>query len=731
MNSRKYREKLEDLLAVCKKGLNRVDEGLIRRAFEFGFNAHRYDKRVSGELFFDHPFEVARIVAKEIPLDSICVAAALLHDVAEDTEYKGPAVRAEFGDTIARIVEGTTKISNVNFASREASQIESYRNMLLSMVEDPRVMLIKFADRLHNMRTISFLNAEKQRRIAKETLEIYAPFANRFGLANIKCELEDLAFKTLNREAYDRIYRELKARKREREYYLKKFARPIIEELNKHNIKYELTARPKHIYSIYNKMVKRNKPIEEIYDLFAVRIIIDSDNEGDCYAVMGIVNRYPVNEGRIKDYVSVPKENGYKSIHTTVVGPEGKMVEVQIRTRAMHEVAERGVAAHWAYKEDPEKIDDKLRSWMNHMRDILESDEDSTERLLENFKMNLYQDEIYVFTPKGDLKTMPRGATPVDFAYEIHSKIGDHCIAAKVGGKIVPLDTELRSGDQVEIITSKSQTPNPDWEKFVVTQKARAHIHRWLRSEQRKAIEAGKEIWQKKLKKAKLALNDDELNEFLTRQKIENAGKFYLAIQQGQIDIDTIIKLIQDEHKHMPAVVTEEGKLEGLFNKFISTARGFSTGIILNGEKSAYLHTFAKCCNPIPGDPVVGYVTAGEGVKIHRRSCKNIQLMLQMANERLVNVTWPLENAPVYVAAIHILGDDRTRLLSDITQAISTHQNTNIRSVSIDSRDSTFEGLFVINVKNTDHVTQVIERIRRIPGVAKAERLEQAAKIET
>lgn len=732
MNNRKYREKLDDLLAICKKNLGRVDEALIRRAFEFGFNAHIHDKRESGSLFFEHPFEVARIVAKEIPLDSISVAAALLHDVVEDnTAYTIEGVRSEFGETIARIVDGTTKISGVNFASREGSQVESYRKMLLSMVEDPRVMLVKFADRLHNMRTIPFLNAEKQRRIAQETLEIYAPFAHRFGLANIKWELEDLAFRILNREAYERINRELNARKRERDHYLNRFARPIVEELKKLELKYELTARPKHIYSIYNKMVKRNKPMEEIYDLFAVRIVIDSDNEGDCYAVMGIVNRYPMIEARFKDYVSVPKENGYKSIHTTVVGPDGKMVEVQIRTKAMHEVAERGVAAHWAYKEDAEKIDEKLRSWMNHMRDILESDESSIERLLENFKMNLYQDEIYVFTPKGDLKTLPGGATPVDFAYEIHSKIGDHCIAAKVGGRIVPLDTKLRSGDQVEIITSKNQNPNPDWEKFVVTHKAKAHIHRWIRSEQRKAIEAGKQIWQKKIKKAKLAINDDELNEFLTKQKIENVGKFYAAIQQEQIDVDTIIKLIQEDQKHIPAVVTEEGKLEGLFNKFIATARGISTGIILNGEQSAYLHNFAKCCNPIPGDPVVGYVTAGEGIKIHRRSCKNIQLMLQMANERLVNVSWPQQNAAVFVAALHILGDDRTGMLSDITHAISTYQNTNIRSVSIDSRDSTFEGLFVINVKNTEHVTHVIDKIRKIRGVSKAERLEQAANVET
>jgi (p)ppGpp synthase/HD superfamily hydrolase len=393
----------------------------------------------------------------------------------------------------------------------------------------------------------------------------------------------------------------------------------------------------------------------------------------------------------------------------------------------MHEIAERGVAAHWAYKEDAGKIDERLRSWMNYMRDILESEESSTEHLLESFKLNLYQDEIYVFTPKGDLKTLPRGATPVDFAYEIHSKIGDQCLAAKVSGRIIALDTQLRSGEQVEIITSKNQTPNPDWEKFVVTHKAKAHIHKWIRSEQRKAIEAGKEIWQKRLKKAKLSINDDELNEFLTRQKIENSGKFYLAIQQEKIDLDNIIKLMQEDQRHGVAVVTEEGKIEGLFNRFIASARGLSSGIVLNGQQDAFLHNFARCCNPIPGDPVVGYVTAGEGLKIHRRTCKNIQLMLQMANERLVDVNWPEENEAVFAAAIHILGEDRTGMLSDITQAISSYQNTNIRSVSIDSKNATFEGFFVMNVKNTDHLQRLLEKMRRIRGVTKAERLEQGS----
>ncbi|MER3524019.1 MAG: RelA/SpoT family protein [Ignavibacteria bacterium] len=728
MTNRKYKEKLDELLLVCRKHLHKVDESLIRRAFEFGFNAHRFDKRASGEPFFDHPYEVAKIVAKEIPLDDISVAAALLHDVVEDTDYQIKDIRAEFGDTIADIVDGATKISSVNLTSIETSQVESYRKMLLSMVNDIRVMLVKFADRLHNMRTIDFLPPERQKRIARETLDVYAPFAHRFGLANIKWELEDLAFKTLQREEYDAIARELKARRRERERYLKEFARPIEERLRAEGYKYERSARPKHIYSIYNKMVKRNKPLDEIYDLFAVRIIIDSDQDQDCYNVLGIIsNIYKANSERFKDYISLPKQNGYKSIHTTVWGPEGRLVEVQIRTRAMHEIAERGVAAHWAYKENAQRIDDKLRNWVNWIRDIIENAGDDTEstQLIESFKLSLFQDEIYVFTPKGDLKILPKGATPIDFAYEIHSKVGDHCIAAKVNGRIVPLDTQLRSGDQIEIITSKNQTPNPDWEKIAVSHKAKAHIRRWLREEQRKAIEEGKAMWERKLKKAKLSINEDDLQQFLTRQRIENLGKFYLALYQQKVNADDIIKLIQDEQHHPPAVTTSEGKIEGLFDKFISTARSIASGIVLNGAQENYLHSYAKCCNPIPGDPVVGFITQGEGVKIHRRSCKNIQLMLQMEPNRLVDVQWPPESSAMFVAAVRIVGEDRTGMLSDITHAISTYQNTNIRSVNLDSKDSMFEGLFVINVKDTEHLQRLLDRIRKIKGITRAERLEQ------
>ena len=728
MTNVKYKKKLEDLLVICQKNLPRVDENLIRRAFDFGFNAHRHDMRASGEPFFDHPYEVARIVAREIPLDDVSVASALLHDVAEDTEYQIKDIREEFGDTIADIVDGATKISDI-FKSHDVTQAESYRKMLLSMVNDVRVMLVKFADRLHNMRTLEYLPPDKQKRLAKETFDIYAPFAHRFGLANIKWELEDLSFKYLHREEYDTIARELRSRRREREHYIGKFAQPIEKRLREGGFKFEISGRPKHLYSIYNKMLKRNKPLEEIYDLFAIRIILDTEDANSCFAVYGIVaDIYIPNPDRFKNYISVPKKNGYQSIHTTVVGPEGKMVEVQIRTKSMHEVAEKGIAAHWMYKESSSAIDEELANWANWVRDIFENAAEGqipTQQLMESFRLNLYQDEIYLFTPKGDLKILPTASTPVDFAYEIHSNIGDHCLAAKVNGRIVPLDSTLKSGDQVEIITSKNQTPNPDWEKFVVTHKAKSHIRRWVREEQRKAIEEGKEIWEKRIKKGKLNVSEDDLLQFLRYKKIDSIGSFYLAIRQETIDPDELIGLIQEEQKHPQPVQPEEEKIDGLFNRFITSARGTAPGIILEGSHDNFMHQYAKCCQPIPGDEVVGYVTTGEGIKIHRRSCRNIQLMMRVEPHRIMEVQWPSEQAAAFIAGIKISGDDRQGMLNDVTHAISSYLNTNIRSVNIDSLDSMFDGTFIVDVRDTDHLARLVERIRRVQGVKSAERFQE------
>ena len=719
-----FKDKLDDLLEVCRKNLRAVDEDLITRAFTIGLSAHKNDLRASGEPYFSHPYEVAMIVAKEIPLDDVSVASALLHDVVEDTTFDLKDIRAEFGDSVADIVDGATKITDI-FRSHEVTQAESYRKLLLSMVNDIRVMLIKFADRLHNMRTLEYLPVEKQQRLAKETLDIYAPFAHRFGLAKIKWELEDLSFKFLHRPEYDQIARQLKSRRREREQYIKKFVSPIAKRLDEEAITYELEGRPKHLFSIYNKMVKRTKPLDEIYDLFAVRFILDTRDNNDCFIVYGVISEIykPIPE-RFKDYISIPKKNGYQSIHTTVVGPGGKLVEVQIRTRTMHEVAEKGVAAHWMYKENKSSIDEELEQWVNWVREIFEQkNDDIPKELLESFKLNLYQDEIYVFTPKGDLRILPRNSTPVDFAFDIHSNVGFHCIGAKVNGRIVPLNSLLRSGDQVEIITSKNQNPNPDWDKFVATHRAKAHIRRWIREELHKKAVEGKETWEKKLKRHKLHYNEDDLTKLVHSAKIENLQTFYIDIAEHRLDADLFIEDMIVRAKHAGEEVAEgTQESESLFKKFISSARELTSGISILGTSDNFLHQYAKCCNPIPGDDIVGFVTIGEGIKIHRKDCKNVASKRMAESERIVEVSWPPANGADFIVAIRVYGKDRPGLLSDVTHAISSYQNTNIRSVNIDSRASIFEGQIILYVKNTEHLARVVDKIKRVDGIMEVER---------
>ena len=715
----KYQKMLQNLLKISKSNLPKVNEAMLTKAFEMSLEAHKNDLRASGEPYFTHPFEVAMIVAEEFPLDDITIVSALLHDVIEDTDYSYDLITREFGKEVAEIVDGVTKISGI-FRGHEITKAENYRKLLLSMVKDVRVILVKFADRLHNMRTLEFVNPDKQRRIAQETLEIYAPFAHRFGLGRVKWELEDLSFKFLNREAYEELARKLKAKRKDRESYIKKFSEPIFKKLDEEGLKYELSGRVKHLYSIYRKMVRRNKPFEEIYDLFAIRIILDSENRNDCYTTLGIVNQIylPVPD-RFKDYISIPKTNNYQSIHTTVVGPEGRLVEIQIRTRQMHEVAERGVAAHWRYKENKTASDKELETWVNWIRDIFEnaSKEDQKKELLENFRLNLYQDEIYVFTPKGDLKRLPVGSTPVDFAFEIHSKVGFHCIGAKIDGKIVPLDTELHSGDQVEIISSKNQHPNKNWIKFVKTQKAKNEIRKWLNKEEQGIVDSGMEIWEKKLKKLKLSFTSDDVLQIAHSNKFDNSRQFYKAIAQNQINIDEV--LTATSHKDVKEYAKDEE-----FKKFANVARSDIGGILVDGKKSAILYTYAKCCNPIPGDPVIGYITVGEGIKIHRKSCINLIKLTENDASKLVNVQWPEAEGSLFVAGVSVRGKDRPGILNDISHSIVTYQNTNIKSININTSDSVFEGSVAVYVNNLDHLNRIIDRLKKVSGIFSVERFE-------
>lgn len=741
MISNFYRKKLDELLANCRRNILsvKVNENLISNAFRFALEAHKNDRRASGEPYITHPYEVAMIFAKELPIDDISVASALLHDVVEDTKFTIKDIRAEFGDEVAEIVDGATQIEGI-FENYEVKTLESFKKLMLSMTTDLRIILVKFADRLHNLRTLDYLPPSRQIRMAQETLEIFAPFAHRFGLSNIKTEMEDLSFKYINKQLYDEIARKLKERKKERDKYIKKFIEPIADTLTKEGFKFEINGRAKHIYSIYRKMMSRNKSFDEIYDLFAVRVILDTENKNDCFSVYGIITQIfiPVPE-RFKDYISLPKQNGYQSIHTTVVSKEGKLVELQIRTREMHDIAEKGIAAHWKYKENIKISEKKLDEWMKWIRETIENagkEDYSSEQLIESFKMNLYQDEIYCFTPKGELKILPKDSTPVDFAFAIHTEVGMRCIGAKVNGKIISLDTPLKSGSQVEILTSKNQTPKRDWEKLVVTQKAKSDIKKYFNTERRKKAEKGKEIFEKKLKKYKAHINDDDLTRIIQKLKYKDMLDFYYEVSTNEYTSDEIIDVIQNKSKQDAAEEISESLKENVgelssqdkaYNKFIADARTSAGGISIgDGQNSTNIpglkYDFAKCCNPIPGDDVIGYITKTEGIKIHRRNCNNIVNLYLMDSSRIVDVKWGESGLTEFSAGIRIIGEDRPGILNEITEMISKTRKINIISANIYTKGSTFEGTIIMNVHDLKELNSVIERISQHKGVVNATR---------
>lgn len=741
MLSNFYKKKLDELIGSARISLSskRVNDKLISNAFRFALDAHKNDKRESGEPYFTHPYEVALILAKEIPIDDTTIAAALLHDVVEDTKFTIKDIKAEFGDTVAEIVDGATQIEGLT-ENYELKQIESYKKMLLSMTSDLRVMLIKFADRLHNLRTLEFLSSARQLRMAQETLDIYAPLAHRFGLSILKSELEDLSFKYLNRKEYDRIAAHIKEKKRERERFLKKFIEPIKADLDKEDFKYEIYSRAKHIYSIYQKLLKREKGFEEIYDLLAVRVILDTTNKYDCYLVYGIVSQIyvPIPE-RFRNFISVPKQNGYQSIHTTVMSKEGHRVEVQIRTKEMHEIAEKGVAAHWKYKENFNINDRKIEEWMKNIRETFENaakDELTTGQLIENFKLELFQNEIYCFTPKGDLKILPSGATPVDFAFEIHTEVGMRCIGAKVNGKIVPLDTHLKSGNQVEIITSKTQKPKRDWEKFVVTPKARADIKRYFNSERRKLIADGREHFEKKLKKHKLHVNEDSLLKVVQRIKYKDLQKFYFEIGAEPDKADEVIEFLTDktklqqieaasmEESAAAAEAREQESVERFRKETHDTTKEITIGT--NGAKTSIQgikYSYAKCCNPIPGDDVIGYVTQTEGIKIHRKNCNNIINLYLLEPDRIIEINWSETQGGEFMGGIKIIGEDKPGILNDVTETLSRNFKLNIKSVNILTKGSMFEGTLIVVVENLSQLNAVIDKINAHEGIFSAARV--------
>ncbi len=690
-----------------------INHELLAQAFHFSEEAHRNQLRKSGEPYFVHCVEVAKILC-ELRMDYVTIVGGLLHDVVEDTGVTIAEVQEKFGEEIAGLVDGVTKISELKFDSVEVRQAENFRKMLLSMVKDIRVILIKFADRLHNMRTIEYLPEKKQRRIALETREIYGPLAHRLGIGKIRWELEDLAFKTLAPQAYWNLVNKIAEKREEREAYLRRFTEPVRAALRDAGLPAKITGRPKHLYSIFQKMLSRDKSFEEIFDLLAVRIVVKRTE--DCYFVLGIVHNLftPVAE-RFKDYIATPKSNLYQSLHTTVVGAGGKMVEVQIRTEDMHRTAEVGVAAHWRYKEGKQKADelDKQLAWLRQMLEW-QHDTNDPKEFMENLRIDLFQDEVFVFTPKGRLNKLPVGSTPVDFAFAVHTDIGLHCIGAKVNGRIVPLNYRLKSGDTVEIITSANQKPNKDWIKFAQTSKARAKIKRWLKeSMAEQSQKLGAEILEKAFKRAHVNRDEIDVNEVAQLLGLADAVELHAAIGRGDVAAQSVIQKILPE-------VPEGNDKPGFFKKIIDKARGSAIGVRVQGLDHLLIN-FGKCCQPVPGDRILGFLTQGRGVVVHRTDCPNILRLLENP-ERRVEVQWDVEPNKHFTVRLQLLGTDRKHFLRDVSDAIS-QTDTNIVSIEMRAEDGVVHSNIIIEVKNLQHLTRVIGRISKVNGVFSVERV--------
>jgi GTP pyrophosphokinase/guanosine-3',5'-bis(diphosphate) 3'-pyrophosphohydrolase len=727
-------EDLDELLRVCRENLEEVDEKLVSRAFKLCYVSHEGIERASGEPYYYHPVAVAKIVASEINIDDVSVVASLLHDTVEDTEVTLDDIKEKFGDTVSHLIDGVTKISGV-FKSRNTKQAETFMKMLLSMAEDIRVVLIKFADRLHNMRTIQHLPREKQMQKATETMELYAPLAHRFGLFNIKSELEDLCFKVIDPNSYKFIARKLREKKEAREAFIEEFMDPIEEELDGQGFTFEMKGRPKHIYSIFRKMQRQQKPFEEIYDLFAIRIILEEPHtKEDCWRVYSIITDWytPIPK-RFRDFISVPKANGYQSLHTTVITKKGRKVEVQIRTRHMDDIAEKGVAAHWKYKEGKEGGSETLEKFVHWVRDVLDNPRpDAATEFVKDFQLNLYQDEIYVFTPDGELRTLPQGATPIDFAFDIHSEIGERAIAAKVNGKMAPLRQKLDIGDQVEIITGNKINLNPDWINDVVTHKAKSRIRQYIKQKERQTADEGREIWEKKAKRANIEISEQDLTRIAQKLKFDSTQDLFYDIGKGSFDVNELYNVVkqftskgridEQEDEDKPAPVTEEEIQE----TYINAARSISDdkALVINGELTNVKYSYANCCNPIPGDDVMGFISRTGDVKVHRSNCKNIHHLIQTDGERIVDVSWAKNIDSKFLGAVKVIGEDRVGMINDITDVLSKSLETNMKSINVNSDSGMFEGILTVYVDDIDHLGRIINKLQKVGGVKSVFRYE-------
>ena len=698
---------------------DRLDHELLVRAYKFSDVAHAGQVRHSGEPYVSHCIEVARILA-DLQLDTTTVASGLLHDIVEDTDITVDDVAREFGSEIAQIVDGLTKIANLPLSSREERQVENYRKLLLSIAKDARVILIKLADRLHNMRTLDYLALEKRRRIAQETRDLYAPLAHRFGMAKVRWELEDLAFKHLEPVAYKTLAKLVAAKRGEREQLIAQMREPLEKRLTDAGIAdVEVTGRPKHLWSIYKKMQQRDRPYEDIFDLLAIRVIVP--NVLECYHALGVIHDgwTPVQE-RIKDYIAQPKSNGYQSLHTTVFGPGRQLFEVQIRTRDMHRTADFGIAAHWLYKESSRSADelDRQLAWFRQVLE-LQLDAETPGEFLEFLKLDLYQDEIFVFTPTGDVIQLPKGATPLDFAFAVHTEVGAHCAGAKVNGRIAPLSRELKNSETVEILTNPNAKPSRDWLSHVRTGRARHKIRQMLRLEERSsAMRLGREIIERELRRRRLPKVDDSgLQPVAKLLKLKDALHLIASVGAGDVHVMQLLKAL-----HPDLETTEPVEKQSTLARIVDRVRGTGKGIRIQGA-DGLLVRYSQCCQPVPGDQVVGYVTRGRGVSIHRGDCPNL-LLLAHEPERRLDIDWHEMAGERFIVRLAMEGTDRRGLYADVAAAVSA-TGTDIKSLELKTTDGRVTGSAMVEVENLAHLDRIMKAARRVKGIAAVSRREK------
>lgn len=721
------------ILKGAKSHIKEGDLDLIRKAFEISMDAHKEMRRKSGEPYIYHPLEVTLICVEEIGLGTTSIICALLHDVVEDTNMTLADISKIFGPKVSSIIDGLTKIAE-NFEQSQSAQAENFRKMLLTLSEDVRVILIKLADRLHNMRTLGSMARNSQLKIASETIYIYAPLAHRLGLYQIKSELEDLYLKYSEPELYKEIAQKLKTSKVAREKFIDGFMKPLSKRLENSNLDFYIKGRPKHIYSIWNKLKKQGTSFENIYDLFAIRIIIkgisSSEKEKEkaaCWQAYSIVtDEYKPNPDRLKDWISTPRANGYESLHTTVMSHTGVWVEVQIRSERMDEIAERGYAAHWKYKGSDNSIDKPLDQWINQVRETLESKDNSALEFLEDFRGNLYNEEVFVFTPKGDLKVLRKGATVLDFAFDIHTEIGKKCTAGKLNGQLVSISHVLRNGDQVEILTTKNQKPNEDWLRFVVTSKAKGRIKDLLKEENKVYVSDGKELINKKLKHLGLENTLETLNQLRAFFNKKDYNDLFYCFGKGYNHIDEIKKFKSEREAHQNKqnkiiIDTKAYKDAKSFEKEFKKVDGSDT-LFIGDDMQKIDYTLSRCCNPIPGDDVFGFLTVNEGIKIHRNTCPNSQQLLSSYGNRVIKARWSSQIAQSYLVEIILGGIDRVGMIQDISKVISSELSINMRGLSVDTHDGIFEGRIKVYVFDTMHLETLMNKLSEVDGVEKVTR---------